>query len=120
MIETFSINRLKSLFPSEEGVGCEVFGKTGTNNDCRTSWFCASTPELTTAIYIGSDNNQSLGKHVFGSRTAFPIWLKMHQKIAKNKTNFYYDSRLQKVYINWINGNFNKNPDAPNTVCLLA
>jgi penicillin-binding protein 1A len=117
---SFAIERLKTLFPEEKSLGCQVFGKTGTNNDCRTCWFCASTPDLTTAIYIGCDDNKSLGKYVFGSRAAFPIWLKMHQNIAKNKTNFYYDPQLKSVYVNWINGVFYKKNDHPDVVCLLA
>jgi len=117
---SFAIVRLQKLFQQEGTIDTQVFGKTGTNNDCRTCWFCASTPDLTTAIYIGCDDNQSLGKYIFGSKAAFPIWLKMHQRIAKNKTNFYYDPQLQNVYVNWITGTFHKKLDHPDVVSLLT
>jgi penicillin-binding protein 1A len=117
---SFAITRLKKLFLKEGAINVQVFGKTGTNNDCRTCWFCASTPDLTTAIYIGCDDNRSLGKYVFGSKAAFPIWLNMQQEIAKNKTNFYYDLQLQNVYVNWITGVFHKKIDHPDVIPLLT
>lgn len=100
---TFSIERLKKL----TGMHCfsgDALGKSGTTNDSRTCWFCGATPELTTAIYIGADGNQSLGKQIFASRTAFPIWSQFHEKIAKTSTNFYYDPRLHEHTINWKTG----------------
>jgi len=116
---SFGMQRLKNLVM---GVNFDIqaFGKTGTNNDCRTSWFCGATPDLTTAIYIGSDGNESLGKDVFGSRTAFPIWFNMHRNIAKNRTNFYYDPELKDVFVNWIDGTIHKHKNYPDTVPLLG
>jgi len=124
---TFSIKRLKQMFP-DQILESEAMGKTGTTNDSRTCWFCGATPDLTTAIYIGCDQNESMGKYVYGSKTAFPIWFKMHQKIAKTKTNrfngiksnFYYDPQLKDVWVNWINGKMNQDPNTPEVVALLA
>lgn len=116
---TFSIERLKKLFPDMQ-LDIEAMGKTGTTNDSRTCWFAGATPDLTTAIYVGCDHNQSMGKRVFGSKTAFPIWFKMHQNIAKTKTNFYYDPQLKDVFVNWIDGSMNQDPSKPNVVALLA
>ncbi|GAG84321.1 unnamed protein product, partial [marine sediment metagenome] len=49
----------------------ESIGKTGTNNDSRTCCFIGSTPELTTGIYIGCDDNDSLGQNIYASQAAF-------------------------------------------------
>lgn len=116
---SFGIQRLENLI-TDTKFDIQAFGKTGTNNDCRTCWFCGATPDLTTAIYIGSDSNESLGKYVFASRTAFPIWFNMHRKIAKNRTNFYYDPELKDVFVNWIDGTIYKNKNYPDTVPLLG
>lgn len=116
---TFNIERLKRLYSNSE-LNTEAIGKSGTNNDSRTCLFCGATPELTTAVYIGCDQNESLGKNIYSSRTAFPIWLRMHQKIAKTKTNFYYDPQLRNVFINWKDGTFCDDDSSPDIVSLLA
>lgn len=100
---SFSMKRLQRVI-GEKWFGSEAFGKTGTTNDSRTCWFCGSTPDLTTAMYLGCDNNQSLGNKVYPSKTAFPIWFDIQSSIAKKKTTFYYDPRLKEVYIDWKNG----------------
>jgi penicillin-binding protein 1A len=115
---SFGIERLKALSESKWAV-TQAIGKTGTTNDSRTCWFCGATPELTTAIYIGSDGNESLGKNVFGSKTAFPIWFQFHEKIAKTPTNFYYDPKLRERSINWRTGKESHDFSNPNVVMLL-
>ncbi len=118
---SFGIQRLENLMAGTETKShMQAFGKTGTNNDCRTCWFSGCTPDLTTAIYIGSDNNESLGKYVFGSATAFPIWFNMHRNIAKSRTNFYYDPQLKDIFVDWIDGTIHKHGNYWNTVPLLA
>lgn len=96
---TFSLERLKS-FLNITWLDFQVLGKTGTTNDSRNCWFCGATSELTTAIYIGCDQNQSMGQNLFSSKAACPIWFGLHEKIAKPNTKFYYDPKLQKRLIN--------------------
>jgi penicillin-binding protein 1A len=81
----------------------DAIGKTGTTNDSRTCWWSGSTPELTTAIYIGRDGNLPLGNNIYAVWTAFPIWLGMHQGI-KNEKKFKYNPVLKPVWIDWVNG----------------
>lgn len=115
---TFSIERLKKFYsnPLFDFAG---LGKTGTTNDFRICWFCGATPELTTAICIAGDRNESLGHNVFSSKAAFPIWLNFHTKIAKSATNFYYDPKLQEQLINWRTGRLDTDPEQSNVVALL-
>ncbi|OGB86634.1 hypothetical protein A3J41_03495 [candidate division TM6 bacterium RIFCSPHIGHO2_12_FULL_38_8] len=115
---TFGIERLKNLNNSP-WFGGDALGKTGTTNDSRTCWFCGATPELTTAIYIGCDGNESLGHNVYGSRTAFPIWFQFHEKIAKAPTTFYYDPKLRERSIHWITGQPSQDFSNPDVVTLL-
>lgn len=116
---TFSIHRLKNKLNKNMSFEGDALGKTGTTNDSRICWFCGATPELTTAIYVACDQNQSLGHNVFGSKTATPIWLQFHEKIAKRPTNFYYDPRLKEVLLDWRTGVLNSDQSHPDVVALL-
>lgn len=116
---SFSMTRLQKVLGAK-WFGSEAFGKTGTTNDSRTCWFCGATPDLTTAMYLGCDNNQSLGNKVYPSKTAFPIWFDIQSSIAKKKTTFYYDPRLHEVYINWKNGKKSNDVNHPDVVPLLV
>jgi len=59
--------RLKSL-------GRTLAGKTGTTNDFTDAWFMGFSPELTTGVWVGHDNNVVLGWGESGGKAALPIW----------------------------------------------
>lgn len=92
------LKRIRKWF--QEWFESEAISKTGTTNDSRTCWFIGSTPTLTTAVYIGNDDNRSLGRNVYPVRTAFPIWLAITQSIAKAGERFTFDPTLQSQVIN--------------------
>ncbi len=50
-------------------------GKTGTTDDNRDAWFVGFTRELITGVWIGYDQNSTLGREESGGRAAAPIWL---------------------------------------------
>lgn len=81
-----------------------AMSKTGTTNDSRTCWFVGSTPELTTALYVGCDDNRPMGKNVYPIHTAYPIWLALHKKITTQKKKFSFDTSLRPVFIDWKKG----------------
>ncbi|MCL4360770.1 PBP1A family penicillin-binding protein [Candidatus Dependentiae bacterium] len=93
-----SMERLKKIVP-EKWIQSDSIGKTGTTNDARTCWFVGSTKKITTAVYIGSDDNGALGNEVYATRTALPIWLEFNNKIEVKKESFNYDPRLTTIYI---------------------
>lgn len=76
-----------------------VISKTGTANDCRTHWFMGATPQLTTGIYIGHDDNRSLGENIFPVKTAFPIWYYFYKKLNLEDQEFSVDPTLKLVKI---------------------
>ena len=53
----------------------DLAGKTGTTNSLRDAWFTGFHPDLVTAVWVGRDDNESLGSKETGSRTALPIWI---------------------------------------------
>lgn len=115
---SFGMKRLQKLIGTK-WFGSEAIGKTGTTNDSRSCWFCGATPDVTTAIYLGCDNNQSLGNKIYASRTAFPIWFEIQSNIAKKKTSFYYDPKLKETLVNWKTGQVSNDPSHPDVVSLL-
>jgi penicillin-binding protein 1A len=84
----------------KQKMATETIGKTGTTNDARTCWFVGSSPSYTTGIYIGCDDNRSMGPHIFPAHTALPIWGELYALFSHGKSIFYYDRALQKAYIN--------------------
>lgn len=57
-------------------------GKTGTTNDCTNAWFCGFTPSYCAGVWVGFDNNISMGSQRTGARMALPIWTGFMSKIT--------------------------------------
>ncbi len=62
-----------------------VAGKTGTTNNLFDAWFLGYTPRYTTGVWVGLDQEASLGKGETGSRAAAPIWLEYMKKALDGK-----------------------------------
>ncbi len=62
-----------------------VAGKTGTTNNLFDAWFMGYTPRYITGVWVGFDEEKSLGKGETGSRAASPVWLGFMQEILKDK-----------------------------------
>lgn len=61
-------------------LGRPVAGKTGTTNDYRDAWFIGYTPALVSGVWVGYDDQRSLGHRSTGSRAALPLWLDFMQQ----------------------------------------
>jgi membrane peptidoglycan carboxypeptidase len=48
-------------------------GKTGTTSNHRDAWFAGYTPQLTTVVWVGMDQNSSVV--LTGANSALPIWV---------------------------------------------
>lgn len=101
---TIGMNRFLNKLDGHRKLLAEAIGKTGTTNDSRTCWFAGATPSLTTVLYLGRDDNSSLGQDIYPVRTLFPIWLAIYQKIIKKPESFIYDPSLQEVNIDLVSG----------------
>ena len=62
-------------------------GKTGTTNDFTDAWFLGFSPSVTTGVWVGYDDRQSLGEKETGARAALPIWMDYMQAAIANKPN---------------------------------
>ena len=58
-----------------------VAGKTGTSNDYHDAWFSGFSGDLSTVVWVGTDDNQNTG--LTGSSGALPIWGEIMEKLAQ-------------------------------------
>ena len=56
------------------GLNRAIAGKTGTSQDFNDAWFVGFTPDLVTAVWVGFDDNTSLGDKETGGAISAPIW----------------------------------------------
>ncbi|MDX1975294.1 MAG: penicillin-binding protein 1A [Rickettsiales bacterium] len=54
-------------------IGRPAAGKTGTTSDYKDAWFMGYTPDLTTGVWVGNDDNTPM-KKVTGGTLPAPIW----------------------------------------------
>jgi penicillin-binding protein 1A len=54
--------------------GRDVAGKTGTTNDVVDMWFVGSTPTLTSAIWMGNDDNKPMPYYAYSGDYMPQIW----------------------------------------------
>jgi penicillin-binding protein 1A len=58
-----------------------IAGKTGTSNDARDTWFVGLTPDYAIGVWIGYDDNRSLGREA-GGTTAVPVYVDIMKQLA--------------------------------------
>ncbi|MBW2122353.1 MAG: hypothetical protein JRH07_10965 [Deltaproteobacteria bacterium] len=60
-------------------------GKTGTTDSLYDAWFIGYTPTLIAGVWVGFDEEASMGKYETGSRAASPIWLAYMREVLKDR-----------------------------------
>ena len=65
-------------------LGRPVGGKTGTTNDFRSAWFVGFTPDIVVGVFVGFDDNRSLGDNETGAVDAVPIFIDFMQTALKD------------------------------------
>jgi penicillin-binding protein 1A len=71
-------------------LGRPVGGKTGTTNEYRSAWFVGFSPQVVAGVFIGFDDNRSLGHGETGAVAALPVFIEFMQSATKDlpKTDF--------------------------------
>lgn len=62
-------------------------GKTGTTDDYRDAWFIGFSPSITCGVWVGYDNERSLGNDQTGGVLAAPIWVNFMRTAIAGKPN---------------------------------
>lgn len=76
-------------------IGRPAAGKTGTTSSERDVWFVGYVPQLATAVWVGNDNYQSIGKGVTGGDYAAPVWRSFMLRALKDEPVKYFPSPSQ-------------------------
>lgn len=76
-------------------------GKTGTTNNARSAWFFGYSPAVLALVYVGYDDNRSIGSNEWGATTAFPIWARFMNDISVNHQDlrFFEPEGIEWRYI---------------------
>ena len=61
-----------------------VGGKTGTTNEYRSAWFVGFTPQIVAGVFVGFDDNRSLGEGETGTQAAVPIFIEFMHAATKD------------------------------------
>jgi penicillin-binding protein 1A len=76
---------LRGTARAAKSLGRPVAGKTGTTNDFIDAWFVGYSPNLVAGVWVGIDDQESLGSKEAGGRAALPIWMEfMQQALERN------------------------------------
>jgi len=86
----------------------DLYGKTGTTNDAVDTWFAGFQPRITTVVWMGRDDNTSLGGREFGATLALPIWIDYMRWALKDVpvTTLPVPPGVQEVQGDWLYDEF--------------
>lgn len=71
------------------GIGRPAAGKTGTTDSSIDAWFVGYTPDLSTAVWCGYDDNTSMGR-MYGSGAPLDTWYKFMVNAHRNLPVSYF------------------------------
>jgi len=93
-----------------------IAGKTGTTSNYIDAWFLGYSTKLTTGVWVGFDNNKTMGRGETGTRSALPVWIEfMTQGLKKFRdSEFSQPSGIVNMYVHKDTGRQvnSNNPDA--------
>jgi penicillin-binding protein 1A len=103
-------------------IGKTVGGKTGTTNDFRSAWFMGVSPHLVVGVYVGFDDNRSLGNNETGAVDAVPIFIDFMTPVLKDKPNeeFRAPSNAKFAMVNGIREAFRPGTEPTGLVAPLG
>jgi len=61
----------------------DIAGKTGTTNQAKDTWFNGFTQNLVSTVWVGFDQERSLGESEEGAKTALPIWIRFMREALR-------------------------------------
>ncbi|MCC7440137.1 MAG: PBP1A family penicillin-binding protein [Bdellovibrionales bacterium] len=68
---------------SARSLAKSVAGKTGTTNEYKDAWFMGFTPHVITGVWVGFDDQRSMGGTETGAGAALPIWTEFMKEAIK-------------------------------------
>ncbi len=93
----------------EEGTGkgakrlaFPVAGKTGTTSAYKDALFVGFSPVIAAGVWVGMDDNTTLGEMETGSRAALPIWVDFMASTSSQTPLMYFDipDKMERIWMN--------------------
>ncbi len=97
-----TIDVMRSVVSAGTGKAADIgrpsAGKTGTTSSERDIWYVGTVPQLTTAVWVGRDDNQPLSRGATGGGMVAPIWRDFMQQALRGvpSENFKPPSQFQR------------------------
>lgn len=94
---------MERVIRSGTGVAAQILhrrdlaGKTGTTNTENNAWFSGYNPRVVTTVWVGYDNNKSMGTWAAGAREALPIWIHYMKTALRGQANLRFPRPLNIV-----------------------
>ncbi|MGH8646215.1 MAG: penicillin-binding protein 1A, partial [Gammaproteobacteria bacterium] len=63
----------------------DLAGKTGTTDELKDAWFSGFNNEIAATVWVGYDDNQSLGRGETGAKAALPMWIDFMRVALKDR-----------------------------------
>jgi penicillin-binding protein 1A len=63
----------------------DIAGKTGTTSDRRDTWFAGFNADIAAAVWLGFDQERSLGENEEGGKTALPMWVYFMEEALRDR-----------------------------------
>ncbi|MCP6760569.1 MAG: penicillin-binding protein [Fischerella sp. CENA71] len=88
------INVMQSVITDGTGKNAAIdrpaAGKTGTTSSEKDIWFVGTVPQLTTAVWVGRDDNRQLATGATGGTMVAPVWRDFMLKALKDTPVEYF------------------------------
>ncbi|GAA6615265.1 transglycosylase domain-containing protein [Scytonema sp. NUACC26] len=100
------VDVMRSVITSGTGKNAAIdrpaAGKTGTTSSEKDIWFVGTVPQLTTAVWVGRDDNRTLAHGATGGVMVAPIWRDFMTKALKGVPveNFKSPSQFRRPKVN--------------------
>jgi penicillin-binding protein 1A len=94
-------------------VRSQLAGKTGTTNNARSTWFFGYSPKILTLVYVGYDDNRSIGADAYGINTAFPTFGKFMNSVPEHREplSFSVPNNIEWRYVDQGSGQIKEGLD---------
>lgn len=81
-------------------LGKPVAGKTGSTSDYYDAWFVGFSPKVSTGVWVGYDDERSMGVGATGGEAALPIWIEYMRTVLKDSEGEDFAAPEHIVYAN--------------------
>jgi penicillin-binding protein 1A len=80
-----------------------IAGKTGTSNDAKDTWFLGLTPDYAIGVWVGYDDNRSMGRET-GGAAAVPVYVEIMKQMNQPAKPFARPAHVVEVTIDKLTG----------------